>query len=59
MTTEQLALVFEEWKRRYDADPNLFDSCEAFEKEPPKSYGDGAARYFEFLIDELTADGVK
>jgi hypothetical protein len=42
--------AFEEWKRRYDADPTTFMSCEEFEADPPKSYGEAAARYFIKLL---------
>jgi len=61
MTQEELAFLFEEWKRRYDADPNAFQSIPDFIKDPPQSYGEGAARYFLWLIeirDEAIDDGV-
>lgn len=51
-----MAAVFTEWKARYDADPNLFDSCEVFQAAPPKDYGDAAARYFLWLAQEMAQD---
>jgi hypothetical protein len=59
MTQEETAAVFEEWKRRYDEDPESYQGCEAFKADPPKSYGEAAARYFFFIIDEMTAEQVK
>lgn len=56
-TKERLAEIFEEWKRRYDADPEGFQSHEAFQAESPQSYGDGAARYFLYLIGETMPEG--
>lgn len=50
------AIVFEEWKKRYDENPDLFPTCEEFAANPPKSYGDGAARYFLWLFDQLNPD---
>lgn len=52
----RLAQVFEEWKRRFDADPDAFMSAADFEKNQPKSYGEAAARYFKWLDRELTDD---
>ena len=54
MTKEYLTLLFEEWKRRYDANPEAYQSCEAFKNDPPESYGEGAATYFLWLANELT-----
>lgn len=59
MTQDEYAAIFEEWKRRWDERPNDFQNIPDFVREPPKSYGEGAARYFLFLVDEMTADQVK
>lgn len=53
MDEGQLADAFTEWKTRYDTDPDSFQGCAAFEKEPPRTYGDGAARYFLWLIEDM------
>jgi hypothetical protein len=58
MDHDQLATLFEEWKRRYDEDPAGFDDCEAFKAKPPKSYGDGAATYFLWLLNDLDHGGL-
>lgn len=50
------ASVFTEWKSRYDADPEVFQSCEAFKGQPPLDYGDGAARYFLWLLKDMEGD---
>ncbi len=52
----RIAQIFEEWKARYDLDPNIFESHEEFLKDPPRSYGDGAARYFLQVARELGID---
>lgn len=59
MNETELTTLFEEWKTRYDANPESFQDCPAFEAQPPKTYGEGAARYFLLLVEELTADQVK
>lgn len=58
MTEEQAAGIFEEWKRRYDEDPDAFQNHEVFLKDPPKSYGEAAARYFFWLIADITHGGL-
>ena len=59
LTQPEIAGLFEEWKRRYDEDPDAYQSHEAFVSDAPQSYGQGSARYFLFLLDELTANQVK
>lgn len=49
----QFAAAFEEWKQRYDADPEGFQTHDEFDADPPATYGEGAARYFIKVIDEL------
>ena len=56
MSKEELAIVFEEWKSRYDKNPEEYQSCEAFKADPPESYGEGAAVYFLWLMDQLKGD---
>lgn len=53
MTREKLAILFTEWKTRYDADPEAFMDCEAFKGQPPEDYGEGAAIYFLWLQEQL------
>lgn len=53
MTQLEYAEAFEEWKRRYDEDPESFADCEAFKAEPPKTYGESAARYFLWLLEDM------
>ena len=48
-----LAKVFEEWKRRWDEDPDSFDSDEEFKAQKPETYGEGAARYFTKVVKEV------
>jgi hypothetical protein len=48
-TREQLAAVFSEWLRRYEADPEAF----AEEYGEPEEYGEGVADYFVRLHTEL------
>ena len=40
LSKENLAKVFGEWKRRYDEDPDSFQSDEDFKNDPPKTYGE-------------------
>lgn len=58
MTQEQAAAIFEEWKRRYDEDPEGFQSHEVLVADPPQSYGEGAARYFLWLIADMEHGGL-
>lgn len=61
MTQAELTFLFEDWKRRYDEDPESFQTCEAFKGDPPKSYGEAAAVYFLWLIkvrDDAIDEGV-
>lgn len=51
LSREDMAAAFEEWKRRYDADPEGFQSDEDFKADPPQSYGEGAARYFIKMVE--------
>ena len=53
MTVEWAAVLFEEWKRRYDANPEGYMTCAQFKADPPQSYGEGAARYFFELDAEM------
>lgn len=56
MNEAELTAVFEEWKTRYDANPETYMTCAEHEAEPPKSYGQGAARYFLLLVNEMTTE---
>lgn len=53
MSQAWMAVLFEEWKRRYDADPDEFMNCNQFEADPPATYGEAAARYFWNLDHEM------
>ena len=53
LSKENLAKVFGEWKRRYDEDPDSFQSDEDFKNDPPKTYGEGAARYFTKVVKDI------
>lgn len=46
--SEPFEVAFDEWMRRYEADPAKF----AMNVEG-KTYGERCARYFEKLLDEL------
>jgi hypothetical protein len=48
--TRAFAVGFEEWLRRYNADPEGF----AKEYGEPAEYGTGCAEYFTKLLDELS-----
>lgn len=48
-TKAELAAVFEEWLKRYNADPEGF----TVEYGEPETYGAGCADYFVRLHDEL------
>ena len=52
---EDLAKVFEEWKRRWDEDPDSFESDEEFKAQKPETYGEGAARYFTRVVKDVLA----
>ena len=54
---EELAKVFTEWERRYREEPERFQS-EAVKllRETPESYGEAAAPYFIFILNEMRAN---
>ena len=54
MKKPALADVFEEWKKRFDADPNAFQDCVDFKDQDPETYGEAAAIYFTWLEKEMT-----
>ena len=57
---EELAKVFTEWERRYREEPERFQS-EAVKllRETPESYGEAAAPYFVFILNEMRPNGLR
>lgn len=55
MKHSELAQVFEEWKTRYDSNPEWFLSHEDTDGLAPIKYGDQAAKYFLLLTEELAS----
>ena len=55
--TDTLARIFEEWKDRWDKNPDWFQTLPEFVNQPPKSYGEAAAIYFKELEKELFSNG--
>lgn len=48
----QLANIFAEWRRRYEADPDSFMTEMEMLASGPNSYGEACARYFLRLAKE-------
>ena len=54
MTQEQLAMIFEEWDRRYREEPEKFQSeAEHLLKSTAAEYGERAAAYFMVVWKDL------
>lgn len=52
-TTEQLAVAFTEWDRRYREEPERFMSeVQHLLRETPETYGDACAPYLEKILAE-------
>jgi hypothetical protein len=52
-----MAAVFNEWARRYAANPEDFDEILDAEGKPVEDYGDRCAVYFHKIADEMEAAG--
>lgn len=59
MTEKQLVEIFKEWKLRVDLAPEAFLSYEEVSQEPLQAYGEMAAKFFLYLVDELAGYQVK
>mgnify|MGYP000867338568 CR=1 FL=1 len=57
MTRDQLAAVFNEWARRYAADPASFDQILDEHGVPVDDYGERCALMFEQIASELAKRG--
>lgn len=53
MSEQAIARIFEEWKRRYLADPEGFMSHIETDDLVPEEYGVLAARYYIELVNEF------
>lgn len=53
----KFVVIFEEWKRRWDTNPEWFTSAEETRAEKPHTYGERAAIYFVNLQRELEDKG--
>lgn len=60
MKSDQLSAVFNEWAKRYAANPSEFEgSCLDADGKPIEDYGDRCAVYFAKLSAELFPMNVK
>ena len=52
-TKKRMAIIFNEWAKRYCENPEEFDSICDGNGKPVETYGDSAAIYFDMLSQEL------
>lgn len=52
-TRERMAIIFNEWARRYSEDPDSFDDVLDADGKPIEGYGEKCAEYFHQLAVEL------
>lgn len=54
---KRMAVVFDEWLRRYADDPTTFGEVLGEDGRPVEGYGDRCAVFFDRLTAELDATG--
>ncbi len=50
---KKMAAVFNEWAKRYAANPSEFDSILGSDGQPPADYGESCALYYSKLVGEI------
>lgn len=50
---QRLAMIFNEWAKRYSEEPEKFDAILDADGKPVRDYGERCAAYFETLANEL------
>ena len=56
ITQTRMALIFDEWAKRYAENPEEFNSVLNADGNPSESYGESCALYFEQIAREMDAD---
>lgn len=57
ITQQRMAMVFNEWAKRYAENPDEFNPVLDENGEPVTDYGENAARYFEQIAAEMDVKG--
>lgn len=55
---ERMAMIFNEWARRYSEKPNEFGQILDSNGKPIEDYGQRCTVYFKKIADEMDAAGV-
>jgi len=58
ITQKRMAMIFNEWVKRYAEDPGAFDDLLDKYGKPFEDYGEGAAVYFATLTAEMDKAGL-
>lgn len=53
VTMQRMAIIFNEWNRRYCENPDGFENNVDLDGNPKKDYGECCAEYFTRIADEL------
>ena len=57
ITLERMAIIFNEWAKRYAENPDEFDDILDEDGNPSSDYGESCAIYFHQLANELDERG--
>jgi len=57
-TQQRMTAVFNEWARRYAADPDEFGAILDADGNPVEGYGQCCALYFKKIADDMDAEGL-
>lgn len=58
ITQQRMAMIFNEWAKRYAENPDEFASILNDDGNPAADYGEKCARYFTKLADEIDSNGI-
>lgn len=57
-TQQRMTAIFNEWAKRYAANPEQFSSILDADGNPVTNYGECCTHYFEQIADEMGAEGL-
>jgi hypothetical protein len=57
-TQQRMTAIFNEWARRYAANPGEFSDILDADGKPVEDYGQSCTLYFEKIADEMTQAGL-
>lgn len=58
ITHQRMAAIFNEWARRFAADPESFSEIIGEDGKPVEDYGESCATYFNRIAREMDDDGL-